>query len=132
MRDLDERGIHYEYEPRAFRITVPVPRLKCQVCGEKITRETRYTPDFQIAGYEIWIEAKGKLTPNDQRRLIAFNEQHVIDKPGIRFYLLFMRDNWLTPKKRKRYTEWASDNGINCAVGTSVPEEWVKWKSMKK
>jgi hypothetical protein len=64
--------------------------------------------------------------------LIAFNEQHVSDKPGIRFYLLFMRDNWLTAKKRKRYTEWASDNGINCAVGTSVPEEWVKWKAMKK
>jgi hypothetical protein len=64
--------------------------------------------------------------------LIAFNEQHVIDKPGIRFYLLFMRDNWLTKNKRKRYTDWASEHEINSAVGESIPEEWVKWISAKK
>ena len=132
MRDLDDRGVHYDYESRAFRIIVPVPRLKCQECGAKITRETRYTPDFQIAGYEVWIEAKGKLTPNDQRRIVAFNEQHVLNKPGVRYYLLFMRDNWLTKTKRKRYTDWARDNGIRCAVGAEVPEEWLKWIPMKK
>ena len=132
MEDLDSRGVFYEYEPVAHRIVVPVPRLKCPKCGSAITRETRYTPDFRIGGYDIWIEAKGKLTPNDQRRLIAFQEQHVKDKPGVRFYVIFMRDNWLTRTKRARYTDWARKHDIPCAVGNSIPEEWVKWIPKRK
>lgn len=127
MADLEARDIYYEYEPRAFPITVEVPRVKCPACGSKITRVTRYTPDFQLGGGEFWVEAKGKLTPSDRRRLEAFQAQHVKGKPGVRFRVIFMRDNWLTGKKRKRYSDWAREAGIECAVGARIPEEWTSW-----
>lgn len=127
MADLEARGVYFEYEPRAFAITVEVPRIKCQACGSKITRVTRYTPDFQLGGADFWVEAKGKLTPNDRRRLEAFQAQHVTGKPGVRFRVIFMRDNWLTGTKRKRYSDWARETGIVCAVGDRIPEEWTKW-----
>lgn len=127
MADLDERGVLYEYEPRSFPITTPVPRLKCPDCGAAITRRTRYTPDFLIrkGAQEVYIEAKGKFTPNDQRRVLAFYEEHVKGKPGVRFYMLFMRNDWLTKKHKNRNTDWCRKNGINCGVGDSIPEEWI-------
>ena len=126
--DLEERGIAYEYEPVAFKITVPVPRIKCQDCGAAITRVTRYTPDFRLGGRDHYLEAKGKLTAHERRRLEAFFEQHVKGKPGWRFRILFMRDNWMTPKKKARYSDWARKLGIECAVGEAVPEAWVQFR----
>lgn len=131
MRDLDERGVNYEYEPQAFQIEVEVPRIKCQACGAAIIRKTRYTPDLRLPGEFHYIECKGKLTPNEQRRLKAFHVQHVLNHPNRRFRILFMRDNWLTKNKRKRYTEWATEAGIESAVGTRIPDGWITWERLK-
>jgi len=127
MADLEARRIEYEYEPDTFSIVVDVPRVKCQECGVQVQRKTRYTPDFRfvVAGEQLYVEAKGKLTPHERRRLEAFWEQHVRNSGCRDFSILFMRDNWLTAGKKERYTDWARKLGIRCAVGDSIPGEWL-------
>lgn len=125
MADLTARGIEFEYEAETFKITVPVSRVKCQACGVDVTRVTRYTPDFRfyrgIHRWPLYVEAKGKLTPHERRRLEAFRAQHAAG-----FAILFQRDNWLTAGKKKRYSDWAEELGIPWAVGERIPEEWLQ------
>jgi hypothetical protein len=79
-------------------------------------------------GHFNYIEAKGKLTPNEQRRLLAFKRQYIDGHPEHRFRIMFMRNNWLTKKQRARYVDWAEKNEIECVVGVSIPEEWVTYE----
>ena len=46
--------------------------------------------------------------------------------PNLDIRMLFMRDQWCTKKKRKRYSDWCNDHGIKFAFGTSVPLNWIK------
>lgn len=129
MASLEARGVDYEYEAETFKITVPVARVKCQACGVDVTRATRYTPDFRFLladGECLYVEAKGKLTPHERRRLAAFQEQHINGSRYTGFAILFQRNNWLTPAKKARYSDWADEHGIPWAVGESVPEEWLQ------
>lgn len=125
MADLEARGEFFLYEPDTFKITVPVARVKCQECGVAVTRVTRYTPDFLVHRSNgdgiIYVEAKGKLTPHERRRLEAFHAQY----GHLAFAVIFQRNNWLTPAKKARYSDWADEHGIPWAVGESVPEEWL-------
>lgn len=127
MADLEARGIAYAYEPDALKIVIPVARVRCQVCGEAVTRVTRYTPDFRFVrdGSWFYVEAKGKLTPHERRRLEAFWEQWC-GEGGYGFAVLFQRNNWLTAGKKKRYSDWAEELGIPWAVGERIPEEWLQ------
>lgn len=127
MADLKARGIAYAYEPDALKIVIPVARVRCQACGEAVTRVTRYTPDFRFVrgGNWFYVEAKGKLTPHERRRLAAFWEQWC-GEGGYGFAVLFQRNNWLTAGKKKRYSDWAEELGIPWAVGERIPEEWLQ------
>lgn len=129
MARLEARGVSYEYEPDTFDIVVDVPRVKCQACGVQVRRKTRYTPDFRFfdgEGNAVYVEAKGKLTAHERRRLEAFVSQYIEGQRFVFFGILFMRDNWLTAGKKERYTDWARKLGIECAVGEDIPEDWIK------
>jgi predicted nuclease of restriction endonuclease-like RecB superfamily len=78
-----------------------------------------YKPDFIIRTKpnDIYIEAKGWLTPQDRTKLIAVKEAH----PDIDLRLWFQRDNWVTTKKKQRYSDWAKRNGFKYAVWPELP-----------
>lgn len=109
----------FTYESKTYPITLDVPGY-CRECGSRhVARKSRYTPDFF---FPVWIiEAKGKFTPRDRKRVLALLEAN----PGIKFGLLFQRDNWLTSRRVSRYTDWARDNNIPSAVGW-FKQEWLQ------
>jgi len=121
--DLLKRGIPFEYEPKEFAIRVAgSPGHVCASCGgTKINRLTRYTPDFYLPKENLWVEAKGKLDARGKRAILAFREQY----PEEPLYVLFQRDNWTTRIRREKYTGWCARHNVTCAVGPTIPQEWI-------
>lgn len=84
------------------------------------TVEKVYIPDFIVYdkfGNKIYIEAKGRFTSSDRTKMLRVKEQN----PEKDIRLVFMQDNYLTKKKLKRYTEWATEHGFQCSVFPKLP-----------
>lgn len=81
--------------------------------------EPKYNPDFRLPN-GILIETKGKLTPDDRRKMIAVKTQH----PELDIRFVFMRArNPLTKGSPTTYALWAEKNGFEWAEG-QIPESW--------
>lgn len=117
---LDSKGIEFGYETETFKILVPVRGVACKVCGAKeVMRQTRFTPDFF---FKTWtIEAKGKFTSNDRKRILALIGAY----PKRKFAMLFMRDNKLSKSSETRYSDWCEANKVPYSIGT-FKQEWLK------
>lgn len=82
----------------------------------------RYTPDIRIKASGVWVEAKGKFTPENRAKMEDFLEGH----PEIDLRFLFMRDNWITKNHKSKYSDWCKKLGVKYAIGIRVPDEWVE------
>lgn len=108
-QQLGDRKITFEYE--AVKLPYEVPATIHS-----------YTPDFLTNG--IFIEAKGRFTPADRRKMALVIEQH----PDKDIRLLFMVNNTLSKASKTTYTDWCAKRGIKCAVSKTgeLPEDWLK------
>lgn len=121
-QDLEARGIPYKYEPDCLVYDLPVKGATCKKCGAPgVTRVAHYTPDLKFDN-GTYVELKGKFTSSNRTRMLAFKSS----RPSVVLRVLFQRDNYLTKRHAKTYTEWATAHGFVCAVGESVPEAWTK------
>jgi anaerobic ribonucleoside-triphosphate reductase len=119
---LDRDGVLFQYEWETFEIDLKVVGHYCGKCGSKeIRRESRYTPDFFFPNYIV--EAKGRFTARDRKRVLAVIETLVENEDPRVFVMLFMRDNTLSKSSKTRYSDWCKEHGIPYAVGT-FNREW--------
>ena len=113
----------------------------------KVFLEREYIPDFTLEkkdGSLMYIEAKGRFTVEDRKKMLLVKAQH----PEKDIRLLFQNDNWLTaltPTQKKkiknglqisklRYSGWAEKHNFKWAISKynksddswSFPEEWLK------
>ena len=120
ISDLERRGIAFEYEPYAYN-WYDAARAECDDCGSRsVWKERWYTPDLRLWG-DTYVEIKGKLTPDDRKTLIGVRDTH----PELLIVLLFQRDNWMTTRRVRRYSDWANENEFNWFVGERVPDAWL-------
>ena len=119
-KDLKARRIKFEYE------TVKIPyylskKGRCSFCSSGVVFVHKtYTPDFIIGS--LIVEAKGRFTSVDRTKMA----QVVKENPSLDIRMLFMRDQWCTKKKRKRYSDWCNDHNIPFAFGTALPKSWLR------
>ena len=119
-KDLKTRRIKFEYE------TVKIPyylskKGRCKFCSSGVVFVHKvYTPDFIIGS--LIIEAKGRFVSSDRTKMLAAKEAN----PNLDIRMLFMRDQWCTKKKRKRYSDWCNDHNIPFAFGTALPKSWLR------
>lgn len=111
-KHLDSKKVKYGYETEVLEYTVPESKHK-------------YKPDFILAN-GIMVEAKGRFTPADRRKMALVIEQH----PELDIRLLFMLDNTLSKSSKTKYSDWCAKRGITCHVDREgkVPREWLKAK----
>ena len=108
-RNLTERGIPFEYEP------------KSEVLSYRVDEVRKYLPDFRVDGVsKVIVECKGRFTAADRKKLKLIKAQH----PEKDIRLLFMRDNTLSKQSKTRYSMWAEKHGFPWAL-KSVPIGWV-------
>ena len=120
-RDLQFKGIEFEYE--TIKVNYYLKKKgKCEGCDNvnSIFVHKTYTPDFIIGS--MIIEAKGFFTSSDRTKM----SQAVRENPDLDIRMLFMRDQWCTKTKNKKYSDWCNDHNIKCAFGVSLPKEWLK------
>lgn len=90
--------------------------------GIKYITEHIYLPDFIIefpSGHKRYIEAKGWLRKEDIKKMLAVRRQY----PDYDIRILFQKDSKLNKNSRTTYTQWATKNDFDCAVGR-IPEHW--------
>ncbi len=112
-----------EYEPRTFKFPIADPGYRCRMCASKdVVRTTSYCPDFLLPN-KTWIEAKGKLTGANRRRLVAWKANF----PEETLLIVFMADNKLSKGAKSRYSEWAEKVGFDYCVGiNNINQRWFK------
>lgn len=110
QRNLDKRGVAYEYEP----------------CKLPYVVERNYVPDLRIG--DMFIEIKGYFRQDAQRKMRNMKEQH----PELDIRFLFQKNNSTVQgaKRRKDGTkmtcaEWAERHGFIYAEGI-IPDEWLQ------
>lgn len=99
-------GIKFLYEPDTFPYVI----------------QRKYTPDFKIGKGKkaIYVETKGLFTSADRTKMKLVKEQN----PELDIRMWFMRDNYLTKRKKQTYSGWAEKNGFLCHVGDTFPKHW--------
>jgi len=122
-KELDDAKVDYEYESREFVYSEPLRKnlAACGDCGSRnLVRSGKYTPDFVLKSGLI-IEAKGRFTAADRRKMKAMKAQH----PDVNIVMLFMRDNALSRKSRTFYSDWCMENDYDFSIGT-LKKEWIQ------
>lgn len=104
-----EEDVSYGYETTILRFT-PIPKVK------------RYTPDFEIAK-NVFIETKGRWTPDDRTRLLAVIDQH----PEVKIYIIFQKpNNLITKESGTSYGDWCDKKKIEwCSFADT--DVWLGW-----
>jgi len=108
------RCFNWKYESEGIPYTLP---------------ERLYVPDFVIKrsdGSTIYVEVKGYLDNDATRKMRAVKACN----PDKTFVFLFAKDNPIRKGAKMRYSDWATKNGFDYAIG-EVPERWLKPCSMK-
>lgn len=121
-RQLKELGVKFQYEQYSYQYEEPLRKnkAKCGDCGStNLTRLGWYTPDFFLPNGTI-IEAKGKFSAADRRKMLAVIAQH----PKERFVMCFMRDNKIDRRSSTKYSDWCQANGIDYSVG-AIKGDWL-------
>lgn len=93
---LVQNDMGFVYEP--YKIPFIQPELK-----------RNYLPDFYIPEYDIYIEAKGRLTSDDRKKHILLKDQH----PDKVILMVFgQADNKIDKRSSTTYAQWCKKNNI--------------------
>jgi hypothetical protein len=138
--NLEQRKVKYEYETEKLKYI----KSCCPKCKHPIDAGV-YTPDFifrRTAGVHLYVEAKGRFTAPDRKKLVSVMR----DNKGINLRILLQEDSRigkspnprrigkrkkdepareLKADKRKRLSEWCAANGFIFAIGEVIPEAWL-------
>lgn len=119
-KQLHACGMKFKYEQYSYQFGVRIPNCVCATCGGKVVERIRwYTPDFFLSNGVV-IEAKGRFTGDDRKKLLAVRAEH----PNLDVRLIFQRDNTLSKGSKTRYSEWCRKNDFMYSI-KEVPEEWL-------
>lgn len=88
--------LEFQYEPKRFKFTQPAI-------------ERTYTPDYWLPEVGTYVESKGKLTPEERKKLLWWRESN----PNVPLVILFMRGrNPIRKGSKTSYLDWAEANGF--------------------
>lgn len=119
-KDLTARKIPFTYESSTISFNSKKRGASCGDCNStNILVARTYTPDFFLDNGVI-IESKGRFRPSD-RTII---KDVIKSNPELDIRMVFEYNNWLTKKKKQRYSDWCDKQGIKYAL-KEVPEEWT-------
>ena len=91
-------------------------KVEYEITAIPYTLESNYWPDFQVP-YAIYVEAKGRFTGPDRRKMLAVKKAH----PEKDIRLCFMRNNPLYKGSKTTYLQWAAKHGFKATVFPTLP-----------
>ncbi|MCP5005501.1 MAG: hypothetical protein GY941_16420 [Planctomycetes bacterium] len=116
---LVKNGVEFEYERTQLVFSEKVTGGQCAECSStKVRKRRKYTPDFYFPTTDIFVETKGKFDAPTRTKM-----KNVCEQSGRDVRMVFMRDNYLTRKRKMKYSRWCEINNIKYAIG-DIPLEW--------
>lgn len=79
--------------------------------------ENNYHPDWTVDDGAWYLEAKGKFTGADRRKMLAV----IRDNPGVDIRMVFMRNNKLSKVSKTTYGAWCDKHGIKWSLFPKLP-----------
>jgi hypothetical protein len=120
-KQLIEAGIKFEYEQWKLSYLTNVSNAECGECTScNIIQFHEYTPDFWICDTMVALEAKGRFTARDRKKMVAVQDAN----PGIDFRMVFQRNQKVTRNRPKVYSEWCEEKGFKWTEKI-IPDEWL-------
>jgi len=117
--DLRDRNIPFQYETATFEYVSTVRGGFCMGCGSKKCGKLRkYTPDFYLPQYDMYVETKGRFPSTDRSKMRDVKRSNEF----LDVRILFQKTS--RPQMAKLQA-WCDKFGFICAFGSSVPEEWL-------
>jgi hypothetical protein len=107
-KQLDDKGVAYEYEKLTLYYTVPA-------------KQHKYTPDFELLSNGIIVETKGRFVTADRQKHLLVKAQN--PKLDIRFVFSNPKQR-ISKLSKTTYADWCNKYGFKWAA-RSVPEEWL-------
>ncbi len=124
-RVSDALSVHYHHTKNVLKKTGEFGYETLKLPYITPVERHTYTPDF-VGGNELFIvEAKGRLTIADRKKMLLVREQY----PNKEFYLVFGNANEKLYKGSKTtYGQWATKHGFEwCSFYKSgIPKGWFK------
>lgn len=81
------------------------------------TLRNNYIPDFVREAVKLVVEAKGRFTGADRRKMLAAKGEN----PEWDIRIAFMRNNPLYKGAKNRYMDWAAKHGFRATVFPNLP-----------
>lgn len=129
---LSKTGVTWDYEKLAVKYDDVLRGSSCTACGgTDIVKSRVYTPDFVIytspskQEIRLILEVKGRFLGSDRTKILSVlaTPRNCITRENFR--IVFMYDNWLTNRKKVRYSGWCERNEIMYSVG-KLGTGWFK------
>lgn len=92
------------------------------------TLANHYWPDFVQENRRVLIEAKGRFTGHDRRKMLAAKAAN----PDWEFRICFMRNNALYKGSKSTYMGWAAKHGFRATVFPVLPLDQQEVRSATK
>jgi len=121
---LKAKGVKFGYETEKVVYMRPTRSGECLDCSSpNVGINASYYPDFVLSN-GIYLETKGKFDSQGRSKILnVLASNNVLSRENFR--LLFMRDNYITKKRLKTYSEWCDDHDIEWGIGPEVPDKWL-------
>jgi hypothetical protein len=117
---LIAEGIPFLYEDQSLEYVAKVHNGICLDCNSEAVGSVRsYTPDFFFPLTNVFAETKGKFDSQNRTKM-----KEVCGQSSDDIRMVFMRDNWLTKRRKMNYSRWCTLNDIPFAIG-DIPLEWT-------
>lgn len=133
---LTMSGLNFQYEQWKVVYWSSFHGGMCLNCNSiEVGKDREYTPDFYIPVYDVWVESKGKFTPEGRKKILSVLEDDRNDITKENFLLLFQRNNKLDKSAKSTYLEWCEKHNIRAIVFDKArPTDWIKemlvWKNI--
>jgi hypothetical protein len=118
---LDKNGIKYEYESKKIKYTSSVKGGVCPKCGTPAIQNRVYTPDFWFPDHGFFLEAKGRFTSHDRKKMRDVKRSN----PELDIRMLFPSNNKIDPGKDDRYSDWCDKFEFMYSL-RGINAEWFK------
>jgi len=133
---LDLYGVEWQYEEHTLDFLQPVKNGQCLCCkrADSVYKASRYTPDFFLPEFNVYIEVKGMMDSVYRTRMAAMLKHYYYK---LDLYWVLNHDMPLVANRKykrervgepKRYSDWIRSQGLEHCVKVIPPEVVQNWR----
>ena len=105
------------FKDKNFVVEYETEKLEYSIPGN-------YCPDFPLTvdGHKVYLEVKGYFDDQALKKMDAVTKAY----PELDIRMVFEKDNKLSRRKRKKYSDWCNERNIPWILLKNLTKDWIK------